>query len=302
MEGLNGGLSMAEIARREGITERGLRKYVRNLIARRAPEATGEFIAVQMNRLNEALLVSFGAMSGANLPAVDRVVKIVRELDRYHGLNGGARGTEKRRKLLESLDSGAEIDPFPVAEDDSSDPLADILLDPAACLGDRLSQEHGARGTGMRRNPLESLDSGAGTAPNPTPHAGEAWSGEAAEADAELISELDAFLAGLAQPGGRTGARGTGMRRNPLESLDSGAGLAPAACHFAEGGSGEEGAEDAAAERTPDPAEVVADLVPPSSRPEEPGSNSQARVSPKCHRVCEFGFWRRIHEDIMGRV
>ena len=29
--------------------------------------------------------MSFGAMSGSNLQAVDRVVKIVRELDRYHG-------------------------------------------------------------------------------------------------------------------------------------------------------------------------------------------------------------------------
>ena len=44
------------------------------LFARRAPEATGEFIAVQLSRLDEALLISFGAMSGANLPAVDRVV------------------------------------------------------------------------------------------------------------------------------------------------------------------------------------------------------------------------------------
>ena len=29
--------------------------------------------------------MSFGAMSGTNLQAVDRVVKIVREFDRYHG-------------------------------------------------------------------------------------------------------------------------------------------------------------------------------------------------------------------------
>ncbi len=118
VEGLSGGLAMAEIARREGITVRGLRKYVRNLIARRAPEAAGEFIAVQMSRLNEALLMSFGAMSGANLPAVDRVVRIVRELDRYQALSGGAQGTETRRKLLKSLDSGAGIAPVapPFAE------------------------------------------------------------------------------------------------------------------------------------------------------------------------------------------
>jgi hypothetical protein len=104
---LVGGLSMAEIAALEGISERGMRKYVHNLIARRTPETTGEFIAAQLGRLNEALAVSFDAMSGENLAAVDRVVRIVRELDRYHGLSGDAAGTEKRRKLLESLNSGS---------------------------------------------------------------------------------------------------------------------------------------------------------------------------------------------------
>jgi DNA-binding CsgD family transcriptional regulator len=84
VEFLSGGLSTAEIAKLEGVTERGMRKYVRNLIARRTPEATGEFIAVQMGRLNEALLVSFDA------------VNIVRELDRHHGLGGGARAEPKR--------------------------------------------------------------------------------------------------------------------------------------------------------------------------------------------------------------
>jgi hypothetical protein len=33
------------------------------------------------------LLVSYSAMGGANLKAVDRVVRIVRELDRYHGFS-----------------------------------------------------------------------------------------------------------------------------------------------------------------------------------------------------------------------
>ena len=125
IEGLKGGVAMAEIARREGITERGLRKYVRTLFARRAPEATGAFIATQMNRLNEALLVSFGAMSADNLPAVDRVVKIVRELDRYHGLSGGAAATESRRKLLESLNSGAETEPCAALERGEAEALAE---------------------------------------------------------------------------------------------------------------------------------------------------------------------------------
>ena len=82
---LNRGVSIAEIAGREGVSEKGMRKYVRALLARRAPEPPEEFLALQVSRLNEALLVAYGAMSGANLQAVDRVVKIVRELDRYHG-------------------------------------------------------------------------------------------------------------------------------------------------------------------------------------------------------------------------
>jgi hypothetical protein len=355
VEGLKGGVAMAELARREGITVRGMRKYVRSLIARRAPEETGEFIAVQLNRLNEALLVSFDAMSAENLPAIDRVVKIVRELDRYRGLGGGAKGTETRRKLLESLvsgaetdaspvseddasdrwptsisrrfsptflrpseargeserhggaacptdlvlrsphrshraprrpsfarathggigtprrgglshgprpeepakrasrrtfqralerpsrrdacgaapqdevgaggsaptlavmggtgmprkplkslDSGAEIEPSALAEDESSNPLANRDL--TALLGDRLALGRVAQGTGTRLNPLESLDSGARTAP--TPLAG-AWSVEAVEADADLMSEVAAFPGGLAQQGGELGARGT---------------------------------------------------------------------------------------------
>ena len=82
---LNRGVSVAEIAAREGVREKSMRALVREILARRMPEPPAEFVALQVSRLNEALLVAYGAMSGANLGAVDRVVKIVRELDRYHG-------------------------------------------------------------------------------------------------------------------------------------------------------------------------------------------------------------------------
>ena len=80
---LNAGVSIAEIAGREGVTERRIRQRVQDILARRAPRAPAEFAALQVNRLNEALLVAYSAMGGQNLEAVDRVV---RELDRYHGL------------------------------------------------------------------------------------------------------------------------------------------------------------------------------------------------------------------------
>jgi hypothetical protein len=64
-----------------------MRALVSEILARRMPEPPAEFVALQVSRLNEALLVAYSAMSGANLRAVDRVVKIVRELDRYHGFS-----------------------------------------------------------------------------------------------------------------------------------------------------------------------------------------------------------------------
>ena len=62
------------------------------------PHPPAEFLALQVSRLNEALLVSFGAMhttaTGTNFEAVDRVVRIVRELDRYHGFAAAPRSRE----------------------------------------------------------------------------------------------------------------------------------------------------------------------------------------------------------------
>ena len=82
---LNRGVSVAEIAARTGVGEKRMRAIIREILARRMPQAPEEFAAIQVSRLNEALLVAFSAMSGMNLKAVDRVVRIVRELDRYHG-------------------------------------------------------------------------------------------------------------------------------------------------------------------------------------------------------------------------
>src|SRR5271166_3969774 len=84
---LNRGVSVAEIAAREEVTEKRMRSVVSEILARRMPEPPAEFLALQVSRLSEALLVAYSAMSGANLRAVDRVVKIVRELDRYHGFS-----------------------------------------------------------------------------------------------------------------------------------------------------------------------------------------------------------------------
>jgi hypothetical protein len=86
---LNRGASVPEIAASEGLTLKRMRNVVREILADRLPLPPAEFLALQVSRLNEALLVSFTSMhtesKGTNFEAVDRVVKIVRELDRYHG-------------------------------------------------------------------------------------------------------------------------------------------------------------------------------------------------------------------------
>ena len=86
---LNRGVSVAEIADREGVSLKRMRNCVREILARRAPQPPAEFLALQVSRLNEALLLSYNEMynekTGANYKAIDSVVRIVRELDRYHG-------------------------------------------------------------------------------------------------------------------------------------------------------------------------------------------------------------------------
>jgi hypothetical protein len=82
---LNAGLRVDEIAANERLSVKRMRNLVRETLARHEPEPPAEFVALQLSRLREALLVSYNAMGGGNLGAVDRVVKIVREMDRYHG-------------------------------------------------------------------------------------------------------------------------------------------------------------------------------------------------------------------------
>ncbi len=83
-----------------------MRAVIREILARRMPHPPEEFVAIQVSRLNEALLIAFSAMSPSNLKAVDQVVKIVRELDRY----GGAFAAEGRRPEASRLDAPTDED------------------------------------------------------------------------------------------------------------------------------------------------------------------------------------------------
>jgi hypothetical protein len=51
---LNAGVSVAEIAAREGVTHRRMRAVVQEILASRMPAPPTEFLAMQVGRLNEA--------------------------------------------------------------------------------------------------------------------------------------------------------------------------------------------------------------------------------------------------------
>jgi len=59
IESLNRGVSVAVIAEWEDVGEKRMRALVRDILARRMPEPPAQFLAMQVSRLKETLLVSF---------------------------------------------------------------------------------------------------------------------------------------------------------------------------------------------------------------------------------------------------
>jgi hypothetical protein len=85
IEKLAAGVTIEEIAASEGISPQWARARKSAILAQRAIDPPHEFIQLQIRRLSEAMLVAYSAMSNGNVKAVDQVIKVARELDRYHG-------------------------------------------------------------------------------------------------------------------------------------------------------------------------------------------------------------------------
>ena len=85
VEKLAAGATIEEIAASEGISLKWARERKAAVLASRVIDPPHEFIKLQIRRLSEAMLVSYSAMSNGDLRAVDKVIKVARELDRYHG-------------------------------------------------------------------------------------------------------------------------------------------------------------------------------------------------------------------------
>jgi len=87
---LKAGVPVAEIALQEGFSVRRAREIVREMLERREVDPPVGFVQLQIGRLGDAMMVAHAAMMEGNMHALDRVLRIVGHLDRYHGFAGGA--------------------------------------------------------------------------------------------------------------------------------------------------------------------------------------------------------------------
>ena len=94
-------MTIEEIAASEGISRKWAQERKAAILAERTIDRPHEFIQLQIRRLNEAMLVAYSSMTTGNVKAVDQVIKVVRELERYQGsaLTRMRRGSPCLRRL-----------------------------------------------------------------------------------------------------------------------------------------------------------------------------------------------------------
>ena len=138
IERLAAGVTIEEIAASEGISCKWARERKAAILAERTVDRPHEFIQLQIRRLNEAMLVAYSSMTTGNVKAVDQVIKVVRELDRYHGFGA----IPSPRSFPE-----APVTPPPLA-----------LLEPPAAEPALVWNESEPREDGARRNDVSVKD------------------------------------------------------------------------------------------------------------------------------------------------
>jgi hypothetical protein len=82
-ERLTMGLAMAHIARVEQRPVRRAPQIIAKMLARRETDPPAGFVQLQVARLSEAMIVA----RTVNLQAMDRLIRLTTELNRYHGFS-----------------------------------------------------------------------------------------------------------------------------------------------------------------------------------------------------------------------
>jgi hypothetical protein len=85
LERLTTGLSVVHIARVEKLTVRRVQQIIAAMLESREIDPPAGFVQLQVHRLSAAMIVSHTMMMEGDLQAVDRMIRLTRELDRYHG-------------------------------------------------------------------------------------------------------------------------------------------------------------------------------------------------------------------------
>jgi hypothetical protein len=84
LERLTTGLTVAHIAREEGLTVTRIRQILAAMLESREIDPPAGFVQLQIARLSEAMIVARTMMMEGDLQAMDRLIKLTGELDRYH--------------------------------------------------------------------------------------------------------------------------------------------------------------------------------------------------------------------------
>jgi hypothetical protein len=85
LERLTSGLSVTHIARVENLTVRRVRQIIAKMLDEREVDPPAGFVQLQIARLSEAMIVTRTMMMEGDLQAMDRLIRLIGELDRYHG-------------------------------------------------------------------------------------------------------------------------------------------------------------------------------------------------------------------------
>jgi len=92
------GVALEDIAKTEGIPKRSVERLVRNELRKRWIAPAQDFARMQIARL-EIIAVSLKSKAiKGDLPTIDRLLKVLDRLDRYHGFNKFAALTSALRE------------------------------------------------------------------------------------------------------------------------------------------------------------------------------------------------------------
>ncbi len=104
------GMPHGAIARLENCSAQAVRKLIARELAGRRIDPAGDFAKLQIARLNDALMAANSKMLEGDMAALDRVVKVVAELDRYHGF---AQALARRENAARPLALAGPLPPTP---------------------------------------------------------------------------------------------------------------------------------------------------------------------------------------------